>query len=107
SGTMFFVSNVTTAKENFRSEIPAGKRWKKSEGGKWNAAFLKNINSRGGLFNGEEPKSFYVKVLFVRDNTLDLKYNSVNDEKRTAFSSLDSIIFKFIMVEQSGFTANV
>lgn len=106
SHTMFFVASVTTSLQGFKSEIPAI-RWKKSEGGKWNAAFLNNINSVGGLFDGEKAKGFYFNVLFIRDNTINLTYNSKDDSKRTAFSSLDSILFKFMVVEQSGFTGNL
>lgn len=106
SDTMFFVADVTTSNDNFRSEIPAIK-WKKGEAGKWNAAFLNNINSRGGLFEGEKAKGYYFKVLFIRDNTINLVYNSKDDTKRTAFSSLDSIFFKFMISSQSGFTNNL
>lgn len=106
SDTMFYVAEVTSQDANFRSEIPPVK-WKASEADKWNGSFLKNINSRGGLYEGEKAKGYFFKVLFVRDNTLNLAYNSKNEDKMTAFSQLNLIIFKFLVVEQSGFTQNL
>lgn len=98
----FFVANVTSESETYRSEIPMIK-WEELIKNKWNASFLNNINSRGGLYEGEKSSGFYFNVLFVRDNTLNSIYNSVDDEKRVLFSKLDNVIFKFLTVEQSGF----
>lgn len=103
--TMWFVADVSTEKSNFRSEIPPIK-WKK-EMNKWNASFLRNINSRGGLFNGEMESGYYHAVTFVRDNTDGLKYGTIDNSKRVKFDSLDMILFKFRIQEQSGFEQNI
>ena len=102
---MWFVANVSTENANFRSEIPAV-RWTQDRN-KWNASFLKDINSRGGLYKGTEPSGFYHAVTFVRDNTDALKYNTTDDQKRVEYDSLDMIHFKFKITEQSGFTSNL
>lgn len=103
--TMWFVADVSIEKSNFRSEIPAV-RWKKDKN-KWNAAFLRDINSRGGLYNGNIASDYYHAVTFVRDNTIDLKYGTIDDNKRTKFDSLNMILFKFKYQEQSGFEENL
>lgn len=103
--TFFFVKEITTENINFKSEIPA-KRWLKDRN-KWNSSFLGNINSREGLYGDDKPKGYYMNVLFVRDNTDGLKYNTIDNAKRTAYSELDNIFFKFKILEQSGFTENV
>lgn len=99
---MWFVSDVKTADPNFRSEVPPI-RVKRSEN-HWNAPFLNDINSRGGLYNGKQARGYYVKVLFTRDNSIDNIYGSVNDLKRVQYSELDNIICKFMTSEQSGMT---
>lgn len=103
--TPWFVSNVSTENANFKSEIPRV-RWKKTEN-KWNAAFLANINSRGGLYGEENARGYYHAITFVRDNTEDMKYGTIDNNKRTQFDSLDFIFFKYMVSEQSGFTQNV
>lgn len=102
---MWFVKRVFTENANFVSEIPPAKF--KKTGEKWNASFLRNVNSPGGLFNGGQANGRFIGVVFVRDNTDSLKYNTINDSKRVLYSSLDMIIFKFIFSEQSGFTENL
>lgn len=102
---LWFVVNVSIENINFSSEIPAI-RWKK-DGTKWNAAFLRNANGRGGLYNGEPATDFYHAVTFVRDNTDNLQYNTIDNAKRIKYDSLDQILFKFMFVEQSGFTENI
>jgi hypothetical protein len=108
---MWFVTDVTTDKAGFRSEIPPIK-WKGSEG-KWNAAFLCNINSRGGLHGnvanhaGEPPRGRSISVTFVRDNTDALKYNTVDIAKRVKYDELEGFLFKFVVSEQSGFSGNL
>ena len=97
----YFVHSVKTSDPNFLSEIPPIKV--KEYGGKWNAAFLRNINSVGGLFKGKEANDFWISVTFVRDNTLALEYGSIDDQKRIKFDSLGEILFRFQMSEQSGF----
>lgn len=105
SETRWFVADVSTETPNFRSEIPAI-RWQKDRN-KWNAAFLRDINSRGGLYKGKEPSGYYHDVTFIRDNTDALQYGTIDDSKRVAFSVLDIIFFKFIIQEQSGFNQNL
>ncbi len=105
SETMFFVKEITTDKINFRSEIPAIK-WKRN-GDKWSGSFLGNINSRGGLYGDDKPNGYFAQVLFVRDNTDNLKYGTINNTKRVAYSEIDLITSKFAVVEQSGMTANL
>ena len=105
SDTAFFVSEVTTEKSTFISEIPRIKF--KRVNNRWNASFLRDINSVGGLYSGQSARGYYVNVLFVRDNTVNSVYNSINVNKRTEFSELDSILIKVAVQEQSGFLVNV
>lgn len=107
SYTKWFVSQVTTESANFISQIPAVRVKPDKNGEKWNAAFLKNANSRGGIYGGQVASSYFVKVLFIRDNTVNDLYDSVNIEKRLAYSELGNIFFKFQISEQSGFSENV
>lgn len=111
SEQMFFVSKVTTDSSTFESEIPAIK-FKKTEN-KWNASFLFDKNSRGGLYGtdkrvaGKPARGYFIKTTFVRDNTDNLKYGTIDNAKRTAPGKLDMILFKYIKSEQSGFENNV
>lgn len=111
SEDMWFVAKVETDKPGFESEVPPIKV-KKSER-KWNASFLFDKNSRGGL-HGTDPRfaatparGFWAAITFVRDNTDNLIYNSENEAKMTKFGELDMILFKSNYSEQSGFTENV
>lgn len=101
----WFVHNVSTDNSNFRSEVPPV-RVKRSND-KWNFAFLNDINSRGGLYNGSNARSYYVNVLLIKDNSVNSQYGSIDDAKRTSYNELDSILIKSIVSEQAGFTANV
>lgn len=103
--TMWYVKEVTTTDTDFLSEIPSV-RIKKEER-KWNSSFLKDINSRGGLFSGKNARDYAILVTFIRDNTDDLKYGTVNNAKRILYDELDLIIFKWELSEQSGMTENV
>lgn len=111
SDDMFFISEVVTDKAGFESEIPPI-RWKKNEL-KWNASFLFDKNSRGGLYGsdrrtaGTPARGYYIDCTFVRDNTDGLRYNTTNAEKMTKFGELDFIIFKLQYSEQSGMTDNL
>lgn len=102
---MWYVKDVKVENPSFRSEIPPV-RWKKWEN-KWDAHFLGNINSRGGLFGDDGARDYFHLVTFIRDNTDALKYNTVDNAKREKFDSLDMITFKFMVSEQSGVTENV
>lgn len=106
SEMMFYASKVTTGKTNFLSEIPPI-RVKEHQNNKWNASFLNNINSRGGLYNGENARGYFTAVTLIRDNTDNLKYGTIDENKRRKFSELDEIIIKFEVVEQSGYTNNL
>lgn len=101
---LWFVKKVEGESGTFVSEIPPAAFQK--TGPKWNASFLRNVNTIGGLYDGEPGSDFSYKVFLVRDNTDGLKYNSENDAKRVLYSSLDLLIFKYIFSEQSGFTSN-
>jgi hypothetical protein len=103
--TMWYVADVSTDNVNFRSEIPP-KRMVKDRN-KWNGAFLKDINSRGGLYNGKEASGFYHAVTLIRDNVVDNQYGVIDNTKRVAYDSLDMVHIKFVAIEQSGFTANL
>jgi hypothetical protein len=106
SETMWFVKDVRTEKPAFISEIPPIKF--KKNGYKWNGAFMGNSNSRDGLHKSTElPKGYYVKVLLVRDNTVNNVYNSINPLKRTQYSEIDGILIKFVESSQSGFDSNL
>lgn len=109
--SMWFVSEVTTDSDGFLSEIPPV-RWKQNKG-KWNASFLNNKNSRGGLYGnkegiaGESTQGYVINCTFVRDNTDQLKYATIDNTKRVKYDELDEIIFKFAVVESSGYTENL
>ena len=108
---MWFVSKVVTDKPGFESEVPPikVKQWER----KWNASFLFDKNSRGGLhgtdkrFAATPARGYWIAVTFVRDNTNALIYNSVNPDKMTKFGELDMITFKSALSEESGFTENL
>lgn len=106
----WFVSKVSTDNPNFDSEIPPI-RWKKTEN-KYNAEFLFDKNSAGGLYGnggrvaGTNARGYFCLVTMVRDNTDALKYGTINPAKRIIFDELDFIIFKSMYSAQSGFIEN-
>lgn len=108
---MWFAKSVKIDDTTFESEIPPI-RWKKTMD-KWNAEFLCDKNSRGGLYgsdsrvSGKKPRGYFCAVTLIRDNTDALIYNSTNDVKRVAFDELDLVISKASFAEQSGMTGNV
>lgn len=105
SDKMFFATKVTTDKSTFLSEIPPIKVKQRVE--KWNAPLLNDINSRGGLYNGSNARSYFTDILLCRDNTVNLAYNSVNTDKQQEYSEVDQIIIKFELVESSGMSGNL
>lgn len=111
SETSFFVSKVETDKVGFLSEIPAV-RFEQTER-KWNGAFLYNKNARGGLYGtdeivpGESARGYWIKVTFIRDNTLNLAYNTIDANKQKALSNVDMFLVKYMISESSGFTTNL
>lgn len=104
-GTFFFAKEVVTDKPGYRSEIPPV--YFKRDGRKWNAFFLSNINSRRGLFGDEKPTGYYISILLCRDNSAARVYNSIDNNKRTAYSELDMVLTKMTIMEQSGFEINL
>ena len=106
SDKMFFAHKVTTEMSQFNSEIPPAKV-KQDQQGKWDAPYLNNINSRGGLYSGDKCRGYYIKATLVRDNTLNLMYGTIDDSKRIEFSEIDSVLMKYSVSEQSGFTNNL
>lgn len=111
SDKLWFSPEVVTDKAGFLSEIPPVRVIK--DGPKFNASFLYDKNSRGGLFNNDpavispDCRGYYCAVTLVRDNTQALKYGTIDEAKRIEYSELDMIIAKFNFVEQSGFTENL
>lgn len=105
SDTMFFSKAVTTDDPKFVSEIPPIK-WKRTAN-KWNAGFLGNKNSRGGIHNGDVGRGYEISVLLCRDNTQGLQYGTIDNNKRIVFSDIDIIAMKYLELEQSGFELNV
>ena len=98
---MYFIQKVETSDPNFDSETPPVKM--KRFGNKFNGPFLRNKNSRGGLYGGKEASDYAIKVTLVRDNTDGLKYGTIDNSKRVKFDSLSMILFRFQVSEQSGF----
>jgi len=111
SQSRFYVTSVKVDDTNFDSFIPPIRVIKKED--KWNTEFLCNVNARGGVFGtdpnvaGQKPRGYFCAVTFVRDNTLNLAWNTTDDTKRVAFDELDLILFKYQDSEQSGFTGNL
>lgn len=103
--SLWYVADVSTENSNFRSEVPVKKV--NRDRNKMNMPFLRDINSIGGLFNGREVSGYYHFVTFIRDNTDSLKYGTIDNAKRTKYSTLNMILFKFEMVGQSGLDENL
>lgn len=107
---MWFAAEVTTETDNFKSEIPPA-RWKKigQQQDKWNAEFLCNVNGRGGLYGNakiggsDRTRGYAISITFVRDNTDNLIYRSIDNKKRVKYDELDNIFIRFMPSESSGF----
>lgn len=104
SDSRWLSPKVVTDKATFVSEIPAVKF--SQRGDKWNADFLRNINSGGGLYFGSITEGYFAGVTLVKDNTDQLKYGTVDGIKRTTKSESDFIFVKYTEVEQSGLPRN-
>lgn len=102
---LWFVADLSTDNLTFRSETPVIKV--KRDRNKINMPFLRDINSRGGLYNGKEASGYVHSVTFCRDNTDNLKYSTIDNAKRTKYSVLNMIFFKSEIIEQSGFDQNL
>lgn len=105
SDKMFYVSKVVTDKPTYLSAIPP-KRLNRRED-LWEASFLGNINSLKGLYGNETPRGYVTGITLVRDNTLNLAVNAVDNTKRRLFSEIDLILIKFSLSENSGMTENL
>lgn len=105
SNQMWYVKSVETNNVNFDSEVPPIKM--KQVGDKWNCALLGNKNSSDGLYSGKMPSGYYCLVTFIKNNTINLIYNSVSDEEREKYSELDLLNCKFNFLEQSGLSENL
>lgn len=103
--SLWYTHEVTTDKPNFISEIPPVRYGQSMN--KCSASFLANRNSRGGIYGDEGPCGTQISVVIVRDNTDQLKYGTLDHNKRRKYSEIDQIFSKFTMSEQSGFTNNL
>lgn len=106
SSMMWYVSKVSTEMSQSRSEIPPIKM-KQNQISKFNAAFLNDVNSRGGLYSGAAMRGYCIDLVFVRDNTVNLAYNTIDNQKRIMYSDIDQILTKWMFSEQSGFKNNL
>jgi hypothetical protein len=101
----WFAHSILTDNDIYLSEITP-KKVKKYQR-KWNAAFMGNINSRGGLFGTDLPSGYYCKILLIKDNTNADIYGSINPLEQTKYNEIDEVLCKFAIKEQSGFTSNL
>lgn len=106
SDLMWYVKQVETDNPNFISEV-VPKKVSNIGNKKWNFSFYGNKNSRGGLYGNSMPAGYWASVTFVRNNTINLAYNTIDDKKRQLFGEIDLILMKMEVVEQSGFTENI
>lgn len=102
---MWFVSKVLVDRTSFESEIPPIRMTKEED--KWVSSFLSDKNSHGGIYaTGDvatKPRGYFILVTLVRDNTIDNKYNTINDAKRLLYSTLDMVLFSYFYSAKSGF----
>lgn len=103
--TMWFVHEVTTTDTSFMSEVPPIKIYKSER--LWKFDFLRDKNSRGGIFAGPAARDYAILVTLIRDNTDGLKYGTINNGKRVLYDELDLVTFKYLFSEQSGMTVNL
>lgn len=105
SDQMWYAKRVQTNDANFESEIVPKKMVQ--VGAKWNGALFGNKNSAEGLYSGRMPSGYYILVSFIKNNTLNLAYNSIDNAEREKYTELDLLNCKFVFLEQSGFTENL
>jgi hypothetical protein len=105
SDQRWYVKLVETNDPNFQSEIPP--KPMTAVGDKWNGGLLGNKNSTEGLFSGRMPSGYYCLITFIKNNTINLVYNSISDLERETYSEVDLFNCKFNLLEQSGFTENL
>lgn len=106
---LWYVSKVLVDDPSYESLIPP--RRFDNDKNKWNAGFLSNINSKGGIYalNGMsvKPSGYYTLVTFVRDNTDALKWQTFDNNKRIQYDRLDMILIKYFYEAQSGMKENL
>lgn len=105
SDKMWFIRSVKTNDSTFESEVPPIRF--KAVGDKWSGGLLGNKNSVQGIYSNKMPSGYFCLITFVRDNTVNLAYNSISDASREQYSELDLITCKFSLLEQSGVTGNL
>lgn len=111
SEKMWFLKEVTTSLPNFISEVPPIK-WKR-ENEKWSAGFLFNKNSRSGLYGNSkdtvasDTRGEWINGILIKNNTDQLKYNTIDNANRVLYNELGDVIIKYAMVEQTGMEVNV
>ena len=105
SKQMWYVKSIKTNDAYFESEVPPIRM--KQVGDKWSGGFLGNKNSPEGLYSGKIPSGYYILVTFIKNNTLNLAYNSIDNAEREKYTELDLLNCKFNFLEQSGFTENI
>lgn len=105
SQQMWYIKSVQTNDLSFQSEVPP--IFMKSVGDKWSCGFLGNKNSLEGLHSGKEPSGYYAFVTFIKNNSINLIYDSISDAEREVFTELDLLTCKFNFLEQSGLTGNL
>lgn len=112
STTKYYVSEVVTEMSDsntgrvfmMESEIPPAQVVLREA--KWNASFLFNKLTPGvdiPLYNGEAMRGYWASVTLVRDNRLGNSVKAYDNNKRTAYSSLDGVLFTYTLSEQSAF----
>lgn len=106
SDTRFFAKKIQTDSATYDSEVPAVKVASIGDK-KWNMPFLANKNSAEGLYGNRTASGYWCSVTFMRDNTNNLIYNSILEEKRQQFSQIDLLLVKMSFNEQSGLDQNL
>jgi len=105
SKQLWYAKSIKTNDAYFESEVPPIRM--KQVGDKWSGGFLGNKNSPEGLYSGKIPSGYYILVTFIKNNTLNLAYNSIDNAEREKYTELDLLNCKFNFLEQSGFTENI
>jgi len=74
--------------------------------GKYDMFILCDKNSPGGIRGQVRMRGDWLTLVLVRDNSLNLAWNVVDEAKQKKYSELDTIIFKFGISEQSSYNTN-
>lgn len=100
SDVMWFAEKVTIDNKNFYSEIPPVRVKRKLD--KWNAEFLRDVNSRGGLYEGKPCEGYECVITLVRDNSVNLQYKTIDRTKMGLADETDFFLVKYVFVDSSG-----